>query len=135
MTNIYISWGSLLLPIASYFLAKKMYPKHLCTIMGISFGLVVSPSGLGLYYAGYMIPVVGVILIVFFAFISAPHGAAGLGIAEYFHLVRNGSNGLNLWVELVSGIIWGSFYGIIGYLIDKLRRREKPQQLHRGDRA
>jgi hypothetical protein len=133
MTDIYISWSTLLLPIASYFIAKKMYPKNLCTIMGTSIGLVISPSGIGLYYAAYMMPFIGIILIAFFGLVSMPHGAAGLGIAEYLNLAKKCSSGLNLWVELINCIIWGSFYGGVGFIIDRLRNKknkdqEKPQQ-------
>lgn len=97
-------------------------------IIGISLGSVISPIGLGIYYAGYMIPFIGILLILFVP-ITAMHGAAGLGIAKALNLPH--SKGLNLEVELINGIIWGLFFGFLGLLFDKLRNsigKSEPQR-------
>ena len=139
MTEIYISLGLLLIPTITFFAAKRFVPRGLCTLMGASFGLVVSPIGLGIYYLGYMLPFIGLILIFLYAFLLSSHSAPGYEIAAYFQMKPN-STALSierLYVELINGLIWGIFYGGIGFLIDKLRQNNnqaecKPQSGSRG---
>jgi hypothetical protein len=131
MTEIYISLGFLLIPVGTILVATKLAPRRLCTVMGISLGLIVSPISLGIYYLGYMIPFIGLIYIVFFAMVLVPHAVAGYEIAAYlFHMKPDSTTWTieRIYVELINGLIWGTFYGIIGYYIDRARKRNKQER-------
>lgn len=131
MTEIYISLGFLLIPVVTIPVATKLDPRRLCTVMGISLGLIISPISLGIYYLGYMIPFIGLIYIVFYATVLVPHSVVGYKIAAYlFHMKPDSTTWTieRIYVELINGLIWGTFYGIIGYYIDRARKLNKQER-------
>jgi hypothetical protein len=114
-----------LVPIAARFWTRKHAPRHRGTLLGASLGLVASPLSLGLY-ATYFLGPLGFVTGMVGLVLSLWHGTPGyyicttLGVVPAHTVVEGGSR---LAVEVSNGIFWGVVYGVLGYGMDRLRRK------------
>lgn len=113
----------LVVPAAAWFYARRFVPEYLATISGISLGLVISPVSMGLYATYFLGPagiVTGMIGLVSGMFHSAP----GFHIVRFLGLVPPGIiEGVgHLYVETANALVWAVVYGVLGWVIDHVRR-------------
>ena len=119
----------ILVPAVAWFYARRFVPQFSATVTGVSFGLIVSPLGMGLYATYFLGPsgflgplglVTGMIGLVSLMF----HGAPGFYIARTFDLVPPGVvEGIgHFYVEAINALIWAVAYGALGRVIDHARR-------------
>lgn len=112
-------------PVIAYFATRRRAPQRTWTISGAAFGAVVSPLALGLYSLyflsswGFIPGMLGLVL-------TLVHGWPGFRIATLSGVVSSGVvNGTSssLAIELINGLVWAAFYGLIGLMVDRARRR------------
>ena len=111
----------LLLPVAVRYWTKRRKPAISWTLTGVAFGAVISPVSLGLYATYFFGPyfiVTGMVGLLSTLF----HGAPGYHLCVWSGLVSTGvvSGSGNLAVEAVNGLFWGSVYGGVGAVFDRL---------------
>lgn len=112
-----------LVPIGAFWAARRFCSRRTATILGLAFGVVVSPLAAGLYVFYFVSPwgVVPGLLGLVLEFI---HGPPGFWLAHALHLIPSGVvSGLRstLTIEALNGVIWGLFYGLVGAMIDRYR--------------
>ena len=131
----------IILPIISYKWAKKYKKRRLWTITCASLGAIVCPLAFGIYGIGGVIAVtipyvglyLGLALVGVAGAIFFSHSAVGyylaitLGIQQPAVVVEGMGQ---VWVELINGIVWGTAYGLIGFIIDRLRNRRTQMGSH-----
>jgi hypothetical protein len=131
----------LVVPLVSYKWAKKYKNGKLWTITCASLGAIVCPLAFGIYGIGGVIAgtipyvglYVGLALIAVAGAIFFSHSAVGyylaiaLGIQQPAVVVEGMGQ---VQVELINGIVWGTVYGLIGFLIDRLRNRRTQMDSH-----
>ena len=115
----------ILIPIFTYFVARRRFPHFVGCSVGASFGAIVSPWALGLYSFYFLSPwgvapgMLGLVLVLI-------HGAPGFKIAVTLELIPRGVvSGITsqVIVESINGLFWALVYGLLGLAIDKLRKR------------
>ncbi len=111
----------LLLPIAVRYWTKRRKPAISWTLTGVTFGCVISPASLGLYATYFFGPyfiVTGMVGLLSTLF----HGAPGYYLCVWSGLVNTGvvSGSGNLAVETVNGLLWGTVYGGVGAIVDRI---------------
>ena len=111
----------LLLPVTVRYWTKRRKPAISWTLTGVAFGAVISPVSFGLYATYFLGPffiVTGMIGLLSTLF----HGAPGYYLCVWSGLVKTGvvSGSGNLVVEAVNGLLWGSVYGGVGAVVDRL---------------
>lgn len=123
MFGIYLLAFLILVPIASYFLARRRFPKYVFRVVGVAFGAIVSPWAMGLY-AFYFLSPWGVVLGLVGLVLGLVHGGPGFDLGHYLGLIPFGVVSdfrSQLIMELLNGLIWGVIYGIVGWAIDSIR--------------
>ena len=123
-----------LFPLAAWYLTRRKLPRRQWAAAGIMLGLIIGPASEGLYsiyFWGGIIPMP-------LAFICLPIGLLGLALTLFHgelpyslaikigliesHKIVEGLG--HFYVTLVSGLVWGSAYGLVGWAIDfALRKR------------
>lgn len=109
-----------IIPLSCFNLTTTFKAKHRWMMTGITMGLVIAPVSLALIKFSY-IPVIGKLIGVIGLITNLIHGSVG-----YFGLMTAGfmepgtvlSGPDLLLINLVNAVIWGSYYGVIGYNID-----------------
>lgn len=109
-----------LVPLAVYHLSNIWSPKRKWLWTGVAFGLVVSPVSMCLLQSTHF-PVLGNLIGLVGLILNLIHGPLG-----YFTVVALGihepglvlSTALFSLINLINGLAWGSFYGILGWNID-----------------
>jgi hypothetical protein len=114
----------ILIPVASYLVARHRFSKYVCCITGTAFGAIVSPWALGLYSLFYLSPW-GVLFGFLGLALAFIHGPPGFKLAIHLELIPRGvvSGASHLIVESINSVIWALVYGLLGLGIDTLRRR------------
>ena len=112
-----------LVPIVAWLCARRFMPRFSATATGVGLGLVISPVSFGLYATYFLGPfgiVTGMIGLVSLLF----HGAPGFHITRFLGLVPPGVvEGIShLYIETANAIVWGVVYGVLGLVIDHVRR-------------
>lgn len=108
--------------------ARSHVPRHVWLVTGVAIGAIISPLSLGLYSTFFLGPLglpTGMLGLVSTLF----HGAPGFHVAQWLGLVPyEVVTGLShVYVELLNGVIWGTLYGLLGFLIDRLLLRARPR--------
>jgi hypothetical protein len=134
---IIIMWSILLLnffslvPIASYRLARREFPKHTLSIGGMAFGAIATPWAFGLYSWFFLSPL-GVIPGFLGLALVSIHEPTGFHLAVYWGLIPRGEgvSGItqHLTVEIINGFVWSIFYGLVGYGIDYVRNKKQGEK-------
>lgn len=125
----------LVVPLIGYKWARRHYKRKLWTITCASLGAIVCPLAFGIYGIGGVIagtiPYVGLYLGLALVGVAGAifftHSAVGYYLAITLGIQRPAVvvEGMGqVWVELINGIIWGLAYGLIGFIIDRLRNRK-----------
>jgi len=117
-------------PILAFLLARRRLPAHLYSIVGATFGAIVSPLALGLYSLYFLSPW-GVIPGFLGLALTLVHGVPGFEIAVHTGLVAPAvvtDLKSSLIIELINGLVWALIYAFIGFAIDRIlsRRRSTP---------
>ena len=121
----------IIVPLIGYKWAKKYNKRKLWTITCASLGAVVSPLAYGIYgigmYLAFLQPYIGLVFIAIAGAIFFFHSAVGYKAAIILGIqtpavVTSGMD--DIWIDLINGIVWGAIYGLIGYLIDRVRNRQ-----------
>jgi len=114
-----------LLPISVYVVARRELRGHIAALTGAAFGAVVSPWSMGLYGCYFLSPwclvpgMAGLALMLI-------HGPPGFKLAVWVGLIPPGVvSGMRsrLVIESINGVIWGTTYGALGMVIDRIRNR------------
>jgi len=126
----------IIVPLIGYKWAKKNYERKLWTITGATLGAVMSPLAYGIYGIGGVmagtIPYVGLYLglaligvagVIFFFHSAVGYQLAIISGIQQPAVVVEGVG--RIWVDLINGIVWGTVYGVIGSLIDRVRNRNR----------
>lgn len=120
----------LLLPIATYLLAKRTGSKHVFRVTGIAFGLVVAPLSLGLY-SWYSFSSWGVVPGLLGLGMSLVHESLGFQLAVSAGVVNGVEVSSNVFqhiiVELFNAVAWAIVYGMLGHGLDYLRAKKSSQ--------
>lgn len=122
-------WLNLLIvvPVVAYKVARRRAPQHLYSITGASLGAVIAPVSFGLY-SWYFVSAIGVVPGMIGLILVMIHEVPGFHLAVYFGFVPAGKvvTGFaqHAIVEMLSGVVWFTFYGGIGYAIDRYRSRK-----------
>jgi hypothetical protein len=124
----------IIVPLIGYKWAKKYNKRKLWTITCASLGAVVSPLAFGIYGIGGVIAgtipyvglyfglaLIGVAGAIFFFHSAVGYQLAIISGIQQPAVVVKGMG--DVWIELNNGIVWGTVYGIIGFLIDRVRNR------------
>lgn len=123
-------WFNLLIivPIAAYKFARRRAPQHVYSITGASLGAVIAPISFGLY-SWYFVSAIGVVpgmiglILVMIHEVPGFHLAVNLGLIPVGKVVTGFAQ--HAIVEALSGVVWLTCYGVIGYAIDRFRARRK----------
>jgi hypothetical protein len=115
-----------LVPVAAWFWARRYRRSHLWRISGVAFGAIVGPFCLGLYATFFASPL-GVVTGLIGLTAGLIHGAPGYEIATSIglvegHKVVEGTD--HLWISGANAIVWGTVYGALGWVVDRLRIRK-----------
>lgn len=125
MPHAYLLAALILVPVLVYAAAKRLGTEHTAGIVGVAFGAIVSPWAAGLYTFYFASPwglipgMVGLVL-------ELIHGVPGFKIALYLGLVPRGVvSGFRseVIIESINGLFWAMVYGLVGSIMDRLRRR------------
>jgi hypothetical protein len=111
----------LLLPFVVHLIAKRAHSRRTWALTGLSFGLIVSPASLGLYflyvypfYVTFMLGMLGLMSCFF-------HGAPGFEIITALGL-RDAHTVVNtqqyVTIDVINGLFWGIVYGALGRFLD-----------------
>ncbi len=114
-----------LVPLVVWLAARKSSQIFRSTIVGVSFGLVVSYASVGLYGLLLAWPVSEALgqLCFYFSFF---HDLAGVRVAIFFHLISAHApiaDDQRLLLEVVNTVSWAIAYGALGLLWGYLRFR------------
>lgn len=125
-----------LVPLVVWMATRKMSPVLKSTIVGVSFGLVVSYASVGLYALHLAWPV-SEIFGQFCFYLSFFHDLAGIRVAIALHLVADNSpitDDQRIVIEVVNNVSWAIAYGALGLLWGYFRNRwnELPHLKRRG---
>ena len=109
-----------IIPLAIFSLSKVYSPRRRWLLSGLTTGLVIAPVSMGLIEFTY-VPIVGKAIGLVGMLFNLIHGSVG-----YFFLVGFGGmesgvllNNAQLFsISIVNAIIWGSYYGMVGFNID-----------------
>lgn len=116
----------IVIPIIIYKHAKNRYYEKLYFITGIATGLIISPFSYGLYgfyYIPYIGLIPGMIGLMLSLIIIEPLGM----VDRYISFNIEGQ----LAIHTINGIIWAIILGVIGFIIDILRKqRKQKKELH-----
>ena len=114
-----------LVPFGAWF-ATRNKPRILrSTILGASFGLVISYASVGLY-ALYFVWPVSEAFGQFCFYLSFIHDLAGIRVAIFLHLVSDHTpiaDNQRLLIDVVNVVTWAIVYGFIGLLWGYLRNK------------
>lgn len=119
----------IIVPVVAYKVARRRAPQHVYSITGASLGAVIAPISFGLY-SWYFVSVVGFVPGMTGLILVMIHEAPGFHLAVHFELVPVGKvvTGVtqHAIIDILSGVVWLTCYGAIGYAIDRIRRKRKP---------
>jgi hypothetical protein len=114
-----------LVPVVVWLAARKSSQIFRSTIVGVSFGLVVSYASVGLYALHLAWPI-SETLGQFCFYLSFVHDLAGIRVAIALHLVADNfpiANDQRFVLEVVNSVSWAIVYGALGLLWGYLRFR------------
>ncbi len=118
----------IIIPVIAYKVARRIAPQHLYSITGASLGAVIAPISFGLY-SWYFVSPIGVVPGMIGLILVMIHEVPGFHLAVNFGLIPAGKvvTGFtqHAIVEMLSGVVWLTCYGVIGYAIDRFRARRK----------
>lgn len=113
----------LVVPIATYVIARRKKARNLYGVSGLAFGIVVAPLSLGFYSLFFVSPW-GLIPGLLGLGMSVVHEAPGFHLAISLGLVRGEQVASSIFqhvvVEVINAGIWASAYGFLGLAIDRL---------------
>ena len=114
-----------LLPVTVAAIALACCRRHVFSLMGISFGLVVGPASIATYsliYGGIWLFPLGILG----GFLSGIHGPPGFYLGMVVRLVDPtmvGDLGPDfLIMQSMNAAIWGTVYGFVGWFGDRRRQ-------------
>lgn len=119
-----------ILPVTAFFLARRYARPKLWRITGATFGAVVAPASLGLYGLYFLGPLVALLGLIGLPLVLF-HDSAGYNLAITIGLVqpRTVVAGIeHVYVELLSGAVWATVYGSVGWLYDWSEARNRLRQ-------
>lgn len=107
-----------LVPLVVWLATRKSSQIFRSTIVGVSFGLVVSYASVGLYALHLAWPISETLgqLCFYFSFF---HDLAGVRVAIFFHLISAHTpiaDDQRLLLEVVNSVSWAIAYGVLGLL-------------------
>jgi len=114
-----------LVPLVVWLAARKSSQIFRSTIVGVSFGLVVSYASVGLYALHLAWPI-SETLGQFCFYLSFVHDLAGIRVAIPLHLIADNSpiaEDQRFLLEVVNSVSWAIVYGALGLLWGYLRSR------------
>ena len=114
-----------LVPLVVWLAARKSSQIFRNTIVGVSFGLVVSYASVGLYALHLAWPI-SETLGQFCFYLSFVHDLAGIRVAIALHLIADNSpitEDQRFLLEVVNSVSWAIVYGALGLLWGYLRFR------------
>ena len=114
-----------LVPVVVWIATRKRSKIIRSTIVGVSFGLVVSYASVGLYGLLLAWPV-SEALGQFCFYLSFVHDLAGIRVAIALHLIADNSpitEDQRFLLEVVNSVSWAIAYGVLGLLWGYLRFR------------
>ena len=116
-------------PFGAFLLRRHITENRRWFVIGVLFGLVVSPASFGLYGLYFLGPwsaVLGMLGLPLALF----HGAPGFLMARHLHWLESAGvvHGIrdHMVIEAINGITWCAFYGMLGAIADVLEKRRKP---------
>ena len=116
-----------MLPLAAFVLTRWVASHWTGRATGVAFGLIASPATTGLYGLYFVNPVVALIGLVGLP-LALIHGTPGYELSIALGIVPQNTiveGRLNLYVEVLNGVIWGFAYGLLGWFVDWLRSRRR----------
>ncbi|MDA3970318.1 MAG: hypothetical protein PF442_03105 [Desulfobulbaceae bacterium] len=120
-----------IIPFAVFNLTKMYSPRRRYLLTGLLTGLVIAPVSMGLIEYTY-VPIVGKAIGLVGMLFNLIHGSVG-----YFFLVSFGgmepgvllTNSQLVSINMVNALIWGSYYGMVGFNIDaKLATQDQAEE-------
>ena len=118
-----------LVPFVTWFATRNKSQILRSTILGTSFGLVISSASVGLYALYFAWPV-SEVFGQFCFYLSFIHDLAGIRVAIFLHLVPDHipiADDQRLLIEVVNVVTWAIVYGFLGllwgYFINRLNMK------------
>jgi|SRR3990172_5535285 len=121
-------------PLVAFLIARRRWPQHTALVTGALFGSIVSPLSLGMYSLFFLHPIglpLGLIGGASVMFHGSPgfHFITALGLRNPREVVTGIQS---IQIEIANGILWAIIYGMIGFLIDKLRASKRARNSAKG---
>ena len=109
-----------ILPLGCFFLANRNRVRFKWFITGITFGVVVAPVSLALIKFSHIV-VIGKLIGAVGLVTNLIHGSVGYFMLMTIGIIDPGgtlSSSQLVLINLVNGVIWSAYYGVLGYNID-----------------
>jgi len=123
----YLLLSLIVIPIGTVLIARKSKPERLWFYTGLSIGAVVAPFCMGIYGLMHFAVVLRAIFYVSMAgfILGLVHGYPAIFIMRILGLLHLRDNFAVFYFiqSCISALVWMSFYGLTGNLIDKRRRQ------------
>ncbi len=138
-----VEFGLWVVPVFTYRYARRNSSSHVWCATGIAVGAVASPASLGtysLYWLAVLIGPVGLPLAwlgILGLLLALLHGAPGFYLATALGLRDGGVvHGIEyLYIDVLNAVTWAVAYGVMGWALDTVIRRQRIRTLTGGDRA
>ena len=118
------------IPYVVYRWSRTNWPTRTGILTGATLGLVVSPVSLGLYFLGFLLPLIGMLPALIGGTLAMFHGAPGYELSILLGFQEPGVvvHGLYaLWIqEVLNGVFWSAIYAGVGFFLDKKFLRYAP---------